>query len=229
MFYDPMYIVFALPGLILGLIAQAWVRGAFNKYFRVRVSSGMTGGQAARALLDANDLQNVRVEETRGLMGDHYDPSSRTLRLSSQVARTPSVTAVGVAAHEMGHALQHARGYWPLQIRSSMVPTVQFGSWLGPIIFVAGLMLGSPQIAWFGIFAFLAVFVFALVTLPVELDASRRAKKMLQQYHIVNRQEISGVNTVLNAAALTYVAAAAQAISTPLYYIFLLGRFSRRD
>jgi Zn-dependent membrane protease YugP len=227
--FDPLYLVFALPALILGLIAQAWVQSAFNKYSRRPVSTGMTGAKAARALLDANGLYDVKVEETRGLLGDHYDPSSRTLRLSSQVARTPSIAAVGVAAHEMGHALQHAQGYWPLQIRTSMVPTVQFGSWLGPIIFVVGFLMRSPQIAWIGVFAFLAVVVFALVTLPVELDASRRAKKMLQQHSIVSRQEMAGVNTILNAAALTYVAAAVQAISQLFYYVFLLGGFSRRD
>jgi Zn-dependent membrane protease YugP len=227
--FDPLYLVFALPALILGLIAQAWVKSAFSKYSRRPVSSGMTGAQAARTLLDANGLNDVKVEETRGFLGDNYDPSSRTLRLSPQVARTPSVAAVGVAAHEMGHALQHASGYWPLQIRTSMVPTVQFGSWLGPIIFIAGFLLGSPQIAWVGVFAFLAVVVFSVVTLPVELDASHRAKGLLQQYSIVSRQEMDGINTVLNAAALTYVAAAAQAVSTLLYYVFLLGGFSRRD
>jgi Zn-dependent membrane protease YugP len=228
-FIDPLYFVFALPALILGLIAQAWVQSAFKKYSRVPVSSGMTGAQAARALLDANGLSNVRVEETGGFLGDHYDPSSRTLRLSPQVARTPSVAAVGVAAHEMGHAIQHASGYWPLQIRTSMVPTVQFGSWLGPAIFFVGLLLQSPQIAWIGVLAFLAVAVFAVVTLPVELNASHRAKELLQQHYIVSRQEMAGVNTILNAAALTYVAAAVQAVSTLLYYVFLLGGLSRRD
>lgn len=229
MYWDPMYFVFALPALLLGLLAQAWVKSSFSKYSRRLVSSGMTGAQAARSLLDANGLSNVRVEETTGFLGDHYDPSSRTLRLSQEVARTPSVAAVGVAAHEMGHALQHASGYWPLQIRSSMVPTVQFGSWLGPIIFMVGFLFQSPQIAWFGVLLFLAVVVFALVTLPVELDASHRAKELLKKYSVASSSEMDGVNTVLNAAALTYVAAAAQAISQLLYYVFLLSGLSRRD
>jgi Zn-dependent membrane protease YugP len=227
--FDPMYLVFALPALILGLIAQAKVQGAFNRYSRVRTYSGVTGAKAARMLLDANGLQDVAVEEAGGLLSDHYDPSSRTLHLSREVAYTPSVAAVGVAAHETGHALQHAKGYWPLQIRTSIVPTVQFGSWLGPLIFFAGLLLHSPSIAWLGVILFSAVVVFALVTLPVELDASRRAKEQLQRYLIVDREQMAGVNSVLDAAALTYVAAAVQAISTLLYYVFLLGGFSRRD
>jgi len=158
----------------------------------------------------------------------------RVLRLSPQVARGRSVASVGVAAHETGHALQHATGYWPLQIRTGMVPAVQFGSWLGPSIFFIGWLISgfAPEVGnsllWLGVFSFAAVAVFAIVTLPVEFDASRRAKSMLQRYFMIDQQGMIGVNRVLDAAALTYVAAAVQAISTLLYYVFLLSGSSRR-
>ena len=224
---NPMYLVFALPALILGLYAQLKVKRAFDRYSRVR--AGMTGAQAARTLLDGEGLYDVTVEETKGFLSDHYDPRSRTLRLSPKVARDNSVAAVGVAAHEAGHALQHAGAYWPLQLRSTMVPTVRFGSWLGPIIFLLGLMMNAMSIAWLGVILFGGVALFAVVTLPVELDASRRAKALLQERSIVDRQGMVGVAKVLDAAALTYVAAAVQAISTLLYYVFLLSGSRRRD
>ena len=224
---NPMYLVFALPALILGLYAQLKVKRAFDRYSRVR--AGMTGAQAARALLDGEGLYDVTVEETKGFLSDHYDPRSRTLRLSPKVARDNSVAAVGVAAHEAGHALQHAGAYWPLQIRSTMVPTVQFGSWLGPIIFFLGLMMNAMSIAWLGVILFGGVALFAVVTLPVELDASRRAKALLRERFLVDQQGMVGVAKVLDAAALTYVAAAVQAISTLLYYVFLLSGSRRRD
>jgi len=226
-FFNPLYFIFALPALILGLYAQMKVQGAFNRYSRVRVN--MTGAQAARTLLDSQGLYDVSVEETSGFLSDNYDPRSRTLHLSPSVARANSVAAVGVAAHEAGHAMQHAAAYWPLQVRSVMVPTVQFGSWLGPVIFFVGLMMNASSIAWLGVILFAAVAIFAVVTLPVELDATRRAKALLQQRLMVDREGMVGVNKVLDAAALTYVAAAVQAISTLLYYVFLLGGTRRRD
>ncbi len=222
-----MYFLFALPALLLGLYAQYKVQSAFNKYSRVRTWRGITGAQAARYILDAFGLYDVRVEEVGGFLTDHYDPMHKVLRLSPQVARTPSIAAVGVAAHEAGHALQHAKGYWPLQIRTAVVPSVQVGSWLGPIIFMLGLFMRSTGLAWLGVILFSATVIFALITLPVEFDASARAKRLLVQQGILAPEELKGVNEVLNAAALTYVAAALQAISTLLYYIFLLGGFSR--
>jgi len=227
LYFDPLYLLFAVPALILGLYAQLKVKGAFNRYSRVR--AGMTGTQAARTLLDGEGLHDVTVEEARGFLSDHYDPRSRTLRLSPTVARTDSLASVGVAAHEAGHALQHAAAYGPLKLRSAMVPTVQFGSWLGPVIFFLGLMMNLTSIAWLGVILFGGVAVFALVALPVELDASRRAKALLQDRFMVDRQGMVGINSVLNAAALTYVAAAVQAISTLLYYVFLLTGSRRRD
>lgn len=222
MFFDPMYFVFALPALLLGLYAQFKVKSAFSKYSKVRNASGITGAQAARRILDANGLTHVDVERTQGMLSDHYDPRSKTLRLSPAVYEGPTLAAVGVAAHEVGHALQDKTGYAPLQLRSAMVPTVQIGSWLGPIIFIAGLMLSFTTLAWLGLILFGATALFALVTLPVEFDASKRAKQLLVGQGILVPQEIGGVNKVLDAAALTYVAAALQAIMTLLYYASLL-------
>lgn len=236
-FYDSTFFCFIIPALILGMIAQAAVKSKFSKYSQVRTMRGLTGAQVARQILDANGLYDVVVEETQGFLSDHYDPRSRTLRLSLDVARMPSVAAVGVAAHEAGHALQHAQGYVPLQIRSLMVPAVQIGSWVGPLIIISGLGLEflmrasglGITIAWFGVMLYALVALFAIVTLPVELDASARAKKLLYQYNIVDRQELSGVSSVLNAAAWTYVVAAIAALLELARWIFILTSFSRRD
>lgn len=230
MFFSPLYLLFALPALLLGLWAQFRVRSAFGKYSKVRAMSGMTGAQAARRILDANGLQNVTVERVPGSLSDHYDPRSKILRLSDSVYAEPSLTAVGVAAHEAGHALQDKVNYGPLQLRSIMVPTVQIGSWLGPIIFMIGLFLSGaigPSLAWLGILVFGTTALFTLVTLPVEFDASKRAKQLLVTTGVLAPQELQGVNNVLDAAALTYVAAALQAIMTLLYYASLLT--GRRD
>ena len=233
--YDPTFLIFIVPALILGLIAQAAVRGRFNKFSKVRTLRGLTGAQAAREILDSNGLGDVSIEESKGLLSDHYDPRSRTLRLSSEVARSSSVAAVGVAAHEAGHALQHASGYMPLQVRSAMVPAVQFGSWLGPLIIMAGIMLEillgafalGNAMAWFGVILFATVAVFSFVTLPVELNASARAKKLLYTYNIVDQRELDGVNKVLNAAAWTYVVAAITALLQVLRWVLILT--ARRD
>ena len=226
--FDPMYLVFALPALLLGLYAQNRVRRNFNAYSRVRTARSMTGAEVARRLLDAEGLHDVKIEQSKGTLSDHYDPRQRVLRLSPEVYGTPSVAAAGIAAHEMGHALQHAQNYLPLNLRSAIVPAVKFGSWLGPIIFFIGFLTSFTSLAWFGLILFSAVAVFSLVTLPVELDASRRAKRLLQAEGFVVGQEMVGVNKVLDAAALTYVAAALQAISTLLYYVFLLSGRRRR-
>ncbi len=228
MIFDPMYFVFALPGLLLGFWAQARVKSAFKKYSQVRTLRNMTGAQIARALLDAQGLYDVRIEEVQGMLTDHYDPRHKVLRLSPDVYRTPSVAAAGVAAHEMGHALQDARGYAPLRLRSSLVPAVQFGSTLGPWIFIAGFFLQMTTLAWVGVILFAASVAFALITLPVEFDASRRAKELLVSSGLIVGNESSGINKVLDAAALTYVAAAVTAIGTLLYYVLLLTG-GRRD
>jgi len=228
-FFDPMYFVFALPALLLGLIAQWRVQAAIKKYSRIRTRRGETGAGVARAILDSYGLSNVKVERTGGFLSDHYDPVSRTLRLSQGVYDTPSIAAAGIAAHETGHALQHADGYWPMQIRSAMVPVVQFGSYLGPIIFMLGWWLSITPVAWAGVYLFGGVALFSLITLPVELDASHRAKELLVSRGYVWGDEAVGVARVLDAAALTYVAAVVQALSTLLYYVFLLTGGRRRS
>ena len=226
-YFNPLYLLFALPGLLLGMYAQARVRSSFEKYSRVRSATGMTGAQAARRVLDANGLQMVDVERVDGFLSDHYDPRSKVLRLSSQVYDTPSLAAVGVAAHEAGHAIQDQKQYAPLKLRSALVPGVQIGGWVGPLLFFAGLWFNTT-LAWVGLAVFGLTALFALVTLPVEFDASRRAKQLLTNTGILAPQEMVGVNRVLDAAALTYVAAAIQAVMTLAYYAFLLlGR--RRD
>ena len=228
-YFDPLYFVFALPALILAMIAQWRVKSAFNKFSRVRTWRGLTGAQAARAMLDDNQLHDVSVEETGGLLSDHYDPRSHTLRLSQDVYNSNSVAAVGVASHEAGHALQHAQGYLALQARTALVPVVQFGSWLGPLVFMVGFVFSLRPVSWLGVLLFGAVVVFSLITLPVEFDASRRAKAWLAQGLSLDQSELVGVNQMLDAAALTYVAALAQAISTMLYYVFLLSGSRRRN
>lgn len=230
MYYDLTFFCLIIPMMILGFIVQMMVKNQFNKYAQVRTMRNMTGAQVAREILDSNGLQDVAVQETSGFLSDHYDPRSRTLNLSPDVARVPSVSAAGVAAHEAGHALQHATGYFPLQIRSALVPAVQFGSWLGPIIIIGGLLLEGfmrmsglgMAVAWFGVGVYALVAFFAVITLPVELDASSRAKKLLYEYNIVDRQELAGVNSVLSAAAWTYVVAAISAILQLARWIFIL-------
>jgi Zn-dependent membrane protease YugP len=231
-----LYCLFGLPALLLALYAQARVRSAINKYSRVASPGGLAGAEVARQLLDANGLNHVRIEPVGGMLSDHYDPRSDVLRLSQDVFQGRSIAAAGIAAHETGHALQDQKSYAPLMLRSAMVPTVQFGSWLGPLVFIAGffmIRLGIYElgnlIALGGLLLFAAVAVFAVVTLPVEFDASRRAKQQLVTQGILTPHELEGVNKVLDAAALTYVAAAAQAIFTLLYYAFLLlGAGGRR-
>jgi len=227
-----MYMLFILF-FILGLIAQSAVQGRFKKYSQVRNLRGLTGAQAAREILDSNGLGNVNIEEVKGRLSDHYHPRTQTLRLSPEVARAPSVAAVGIAAHEAGHALQHSSGYAPLKLRSAMVPAVRFGSFLGPIIILVGLALQGLMgllelgnaVAWFGLILFGMVAVFSVVTLPVELNASARAKKLLYQHNIVDQRELAGVNKVLNAAAWTYVVAALAALVQVLYWASLvMGR-----
>ncbi|MCP4357466.1 MAG: zinc metallopeptidase [Chloroflexi bacterium] len=224
-----LWLLLALPGLLLGLWAQAKVKGAFNKYSKVPTSRRQTGAKMARELLDSQGLYEVQIERVDGRLSDHYDPRHRVLRLSPNVYDSASIAAAGVAAHEMGHALQHANGYAPLGIRSALVPATQFGSRLAPMLFMGGLLLNifiggqlGMLLAWAGVALFTVAVLFTLVTLPVEFDASKRAKKLLLNQGILFQDEIQGVNKVLDAAALTYVAAAVAAIGQLLYYVLLL-------
>lgn len=226
------YILFSLPALLLGLWAQAKVQGAFRKYSQLRTYGNFSGAQVARYFLDSNGLNHIQIEQTGGKLSDHYDPRAKVLRLSSDVFNGISVAAAGIAAHEAGHAIQDAQAYGPLTIRSIMVPTVSLGSWLGPIIFAVGLFFAGQTgtaIAWFGLGIFALTAIFSLITLPVEIDASRRAKEWLSTSGVIHSGEMNGINTVLDAAAWTYVAAAIQAISTVLYYGFLLMGRRRND
>jgi uncharacterized protein len=228
--FNPMYYLFALPALLLGLYAQFKVRSAYTRYMKVRNVRNLTGMEAAQKLLSAAALRNIGAEETPGTLSDHYDPRQKTLFLSTNVARVPSVAALGIVAHEVGHALQDAEGYVPLKLRVGLVPIVQIGSWLGPILFLVGMFLVATPVSLIGLLLFAGTAVFSLVTLPVEFDASNRAVALLASSGtIANLEEQDAVRQVLNGAALTYVAAAVQSISTILYYVFLLGGFRRRN
>ncbi|MGQ9583908.1 MAG: zinc metallopeptidase [Anaerolineae bacterium] len=228
-FWDPMYLVFALPALLLAFYAQARVRSAYAKYTRTPNQRGVTGLQAARHLLSLVGLSHLSIEGTPGELSDHYDPRSKTLRLSAGVARQPSVASLSIVAHEIGHAMQDAEGYAPLRIRSGLVPAVTVGSWVGPILFILGFLMNVPGLAWGGVAAFAGASVFALVTLPVEFNASQRGMVLLGQSGLLGEAELKHAKKVLDAAALTYVAALAQSLSTLLYYVFLLSGMRRRD
>jgi Zn-dependent membrane protease YugP len=227
-----LYLLISLPALLLGLWAQLKIKSSYNTYSKVRTTTGLTGAEVARRMLDQNGLGTIQIEETGGTLSDHYDPRAKTLRLSSGVYRSASVAAAGIAAHESGHAIQDAEKYGPLKIRSLMIPSVQIGSWLGPIIFMIGLYMSSQTgttVAWAGLILFSATAAFSLITLPVELDASNRAKTYLADSGIIYSSELVGVHKVLDAAALTYVAGAVQSLSTIFYYLLLLSGRSRRD
>lgn len=221
-FYASMLLL--IPGVLLVIYAQIKVKTTFKKYSQTAAASGVTGAQASRTLLDRAGLGDVAVEEVPGELTDHYDPRKRVLRLSQGVARSNSLAALGVAAHETGHAIQHANGYVPMKIRSAVVPAAQFGSSLGPIIFFVGLIMTSFRpLMTIGIALFTAAVIFQIVTLPVEFDASSRAMKLLQTNGIVAQQEAGMARKVLSAAALTYLAAALMSILT-LVRMLLISR-----
>lgn len=210
--------------LIFGLIAQARVSGAFNKYKNLRATSGVTGAQAARDILRAAGINDVEVREINGMLGDHYDPTHKRLCLSSEVYQTPSVAALGIAAHECGHAIQHQKAYAPLKWRMAVVPVTQIASQMLPFVIFGGIFFRIAGLIDIGIICYLVLTVFQLITLPVEFDASRRAKLILQGMGLIQPgPEATGVNRVLNAAALTYVAAFVAALSN-LAYLLLIRR-----
>ena len=211
--------------LLLGLWAQAKVSGAFKRYSLVRASSGLTGAEAAREIMDAAQIHDVDIVQIDGMLGDHYDPTGKRLCLSTATYSSPSVAAVGIAAHETGHAIQHARGYAPLQWRMTIVPATQFASQILPFVLFGGLFFGFFGLLKIGILCYAVLAVFQLVTLPVEYDASRRAKVVLGQLGIIQAgEETAGVNAVLDAAALTYVAAFVAALGNLLWLLSLSNR-----
>ena len=224
LFFDPMYMIFMIPAFILMALTSAYVRSSYNKWSRIRATSGLTGAQAANRLISTGNLYGVQVTGTQGQLSDHYDPRNKTLFLSQSVYGSPSVAAVAVAAHELGHAMQDAEDYFPMRIRSALVPAVNIGSNLGWILIMLGLFLRMTNPAWAGVIVFSAGALFALATLPVEFNASARAKELLYATGIIQtEEERRGVNQVLNAAALTYVAGLVTAVLQLLYFIFLVG------
>jgi hypothetical protein len=213
--------------LILGIWAQIRVSGAFKKWGAVRASSNITGAQCARQILEAAQIHDVDVVQVDGFLGDHYDPTQKKLCLSSNVFNTPSVAALGIAAHETGHAIQHAKAYSPLKWRMAIVPVTQIASQMLPFIIIGGLWFRITGLITIGIYCYLILAAFQLITLPVEFDASRRAKIILQQMRIIQPgEETAGVNKVLNAAALTYVAALIAAIGNLLWLMSVRDRRS---
>src|ERR1700680_1995873 len=211
--------------LILGIWAQIRVTSAFNRWGKVRASSNITGAECAREILQAAQIHDVDVVQVDGFLGDHYDPASKKLCLSSNVYNTPSVAALGIAAHETGHAIQHAKAYAPLKARMAIVPMTMFASQMLPFVIIGGLFFHMTGLITLGIYCYLILAVFQLITLPVEFDASRRAKIILQQMGIVQPgAEVAGVNSVLNAAALTYVAAFVAALGNLLWLLSIRDR-----
>ncbi len=230
---DYTYIIFVVPALILAMIAQAKVSGTFRKYQKVSNHRGYTGADVARKILDMNGLHNVAIERIGGSLTDHYDPTAKVIRLSDAVYASSSVAALGVAAHETGHAIQHHTGYVPLDIRSSIFPAVNLGSKMAVPLVVLGLFVGyltnSLFLAYAGLILFTFVVAFQLVTLPVEFNASSRAMTMLTDYGFLDRSEARAARKVLSAAALTYVAAAASSIITLLRLIAIVNSSRRND
>lgn len=228
MFFDINYLIYMIPAFILMGITSWYVRHAYGKWSRIRASSGLTGVDATRRLISMNGLTGLQIQGTPGQMTDHYDPRNNTLFLSEGVANVPSVAALAIAAHELGHAQQDAEEYFPMRLRGFLVPMVNIGSNLGWILIIAGLLLNFTGLAWLGVLVFSGGAVFALATLPVEFDASARAKRMLANSGIIQTdEEMRGVNNVLNAAALTYVAGLVTAIMQVLYYASLVSGRSR--
>lgn len=228
-YFDPTYLL-VLIGAVLCIWAQMRVQSTYRKYSRVRSRSGLTGAQAAQRILQMSGIYDVRIEHVRGELTDHYDPSAKVLRLSDSVYGSDSIAAIGVAAHECGHAVQHDKGYAPLSIRTALVPAANIGSWAGIPIILLGALMGMNQILiQIGIWVFALAVLFQIVTLPVEFNASGRALAMLGDYGMLERDETSGCRKVLSAAALTYVAAAASAILQLLRLILLFGNNRRRD
>lgn len=236
MMFDPLYWIVIGAGLVLSLLAQARVKSAFAKYSKMATRSGLTGAQVADRILREHGIHDVRVEPVAGTLSDHYDPRGKVLRLSEPVFGGRSMAAFGVAAHEVGHAIQHAQGYAPLHFRSAWVPVANIGSGLSMVVLIIAAVMGGAAtvlggtLAWVGVLLFATTTVFTLVTLPVEFDASRRALLTLEKGGYVSTDELAGARRVLNAAALTYVAAFVTSLLTLLYWMAQLGLLGgRRD
>ena len=229
LYYNMDYLLCMIPAFIVMLIAQISISSAYKKWSRVAVSSGATGAAAAQKLIAQNNMSNVQLKGVSGTLSDHYDPRTKTLALSPAVANNPSVASVAVAAHELGHAMQDQEGYFPLKVRALLAPVVSIGSYLGWIMLAIGIALNYLELAWLGVAVFAVGFLFALATVPVEMNASARARKMLSEAGIISTaEEVRGVNSVLNAAALTYIGALTQAVMQLLYFISMVAGMGRR-
>jgi Zn-dependent membrane protease YugP len=226
---DPLYFILIIPALLFSMWASSRVKSNFEKYSKVRSLSGVTGAEAAARILQMNGLQNVRIEQTSGWLSDHYSPIDRVIRLSPDVHNSASIAAIGVAAHEAGHALQHGKGYAVMALWQMLAKPASIGSNLSYWLIIGGMLLGTLGLAYVGIVLFAVVVLFQLVTLPLEFNASSRAKRLIVETGILGRDEAAGVSKVLGAAAMTYVAAAASSITTLLYYAIRLGLFSNRN
>ncbi|MDD2573498.1 MAG: zinc metallopeptidase [Bacillota bacterium] len=222
-YYDPTFILL-IPAILFSLYAQTKISGTFQRYSRVASRNGYTASDVARRVLDMNGLNNVRIERVRGNLTDHYDPRHKVLRLSDTVHSSTSIAAVGVAAHEAGHAVQHSTGYVPLFMRNTIAPVASFGSSMSWVLIMAGLLMRWFELIQIGIIFFTAVVLFQLITLPVEFNASKRAIAMLTDSGIITSEEITPAKKVLNAAALTYVAAALTAVMQLLRFVLLSNR-----
>lgn len=227
MYWDQTMIIL-IPALIFSLIAQLMVKGAFSKYSGVKNSRGYTGADAARAILDRNGLSYIRIEHINGELTDHYDPSANVIRLSDSVYNNDSVAAVGVAAHEAGHAVQYAEGYGPIKVRSAIIPITQFGSNLSTPLVILGIIFSSNVLITAGILLFCTVVLFQAITLPVEFNASGRALKVLREEHFLDDDEMKGAKSVLTAAALTYVAAMFSALASLARLLLIRNRNNNR-
>jgi hypothetical protein len=222
-FFDPTYMIFMLPALILMIIAQSYVSGAYRKWSQVIAQCRLTGAVAAQRLISAGGL-NVSINGVRGKLTDNYDPRRKVLNLSEGVYNSPSVAALAITAHELGHAMQDREGYFPLKLRAAMVPAVNIGSYLGWILIIIGIIFRQTNLSWLGVLVFSGGALFALATLPVEFNASARAKQLLTDTGmIVGEDERRGVNNVLNAASLTYIAGLFAAVMQLLYFVSLVG------
>lgn len=227
MYWDQTMIIL-IPALIFSLIAQLMVKGAFSKFSGVRNSRGYTGADAARAILDRNGLSYIRIEHINGELTDHYDPGANVIRLSDSVYNNDSVAAVGVAAHEAGHAVQYAEGYGPIKVRSAIIPITQFGSNLSTPLVILGIIFSSNVLITAGILLFCTVVLFQAITLPVEFNASGRALKVLREEHFLDDDEMKGAKSVLTAAALTYVAAMFSALASLARLLLIRNRNNSR-
>jgi Zn-dependent membrane protease YugP len=229
MFFDPLYILMILPVFLFSLYAQFKVKSSFSRFSKFNVSGGSTGKDVARIILEKNGINDIRVEETHGFLSDHYSPTQKVLKLSSNVFNSSSISALGVAAHEAGHAIQHIQGFFIMRLWMSFAKPISIISNAALWMIFIGFIINILNLALIGVILFLGFVIFQIITLPLEFDASNRAKKMLFEYGLISKNEQEGVNEVLNAAAMTYVAAAAVSVTQLLYFLVRLGIFGRRD